>query len=143
VGRKVVVQSLTGVPSTLSGGCRRDVSAAAFISGTDFYRTVCLPGELTPRSVLFERPTLHNRRPWARICARDDAYGVPIAQEIERTGGRTVAIAAVYAALDRFATRRLVTSSIGDPTPERGDPQRSTSRSRARAFGLCARPTRD
>ena len=50
----------------------------------------------------------------------DDAYGVPIADEIERTGRRTVAIAAVYAALERLANQGLVTSSLGDPTPERG-----------------------
>jgi PadR family transcriptional regulator len=50
----------------------------------------------------------------------DDAYGVPIADEIERTGRRTVAIAAVYVALERLAARGLVTSSLGDPTPERG-----------------------
>ena len=50
----------------------------------------------------------------------DDAYGVPIADEIERTGRRIVAIAAVYASLDRLAARGLVASSLGDPTPERG-----------------------
>jgi PadR family transcriptional regulator len=50
----------------------------------------------------------------------DEAYGVPIADEIERTGRRTVAIAAVYVALERLAARGLVTSSLGDPTPERG-----------------------
>src|SRR5262245_13100502 len=50
----------------------------------------------------------------------DNAYGVPIADEIERTGRRTVAIAAVYASLDRLAARGLVSSSLGDPTPERG-----------------------
>jgi len=50
----------------------------------------------------------------------DEAYGVPIADEIERTGRRTVAVAAVYASLERLASRGLVTSSLGDPTPERG-----------------------
>ena len=50
----------------------------------------------------------------------NEAYGVPIADEIERTGRRTVAIAAVYASLERLAARGLVTSSLGDPTPERG-----------------------
>ena len=50
----------------------------------------------------------------------DDAYGVPIAREIETTGRRTVVLAAVYAALDRLETNGLVSSSIGDPTPERG-----------------------
>jgi PadR family transcriptional regulator PadR len=50
----------------------------------------------------------------------DDAYGVPIAREIEETGRRNVAIAAVYAALERLEDRGLVSSSLGDPTPERG-----------------------
>ena len=50
----------------------------------------------------------------------DDAYGVPIAREIETTAGRPVVVAAVYAALDRLEDRGLVVSSLGDPTPERG-----------------------
>jgi PadR family transcriptional regulator PadR len=50
----------------------------------------------------------------------DDAYGVPIAQEIEQTGGRPVVRAAVYAALNRLEQRGLVRTSLGDPTPERG-----------------------
>lgn len=50
----------------------------------------------------------------------DDAYGVPIARELETTGGRAVVVAAVYAALDRLEQNGLVASSIGDPTPERG-----------------------
>jgi PadR family transcriptional regulator, regulatory protein PadR len=50
----------------------------------------------------------------------DDAYGVPIAREIETTGQRSVVLAAVYAALDRLEGNGLVSSSIGDPTPERG-----------------------
>jgi PadR family transcriptional regulator PadR len=50
----------------------------------------------------------------------DDAYGVPIAREIETTTGRNVVLGAVYAALDRLEERGLVASSVGDPTPERG-----------------------
>lgn len=50
----------------------------------------------------------------------DDAYGVPIAGEIEKTAGRTVAVPAVYVALDRLERHGLVSSAIGDPTPERG-----------------------
>jgi PadR family transcriptional regulator, regulatory protein PadR len=50
----------------------------------------------------------------------DEAYGVPIAREIETTGGRGVVLAAVYAALDRLEANGLVSSSIGEPTPERG-----------------------
>ena len=50
----------------------------------------------------------------------DNAYGVSIANEIETTGGRTVLLAAIYTALDRLEENSLVTSSYGDPTPERG-----------------------
>jgi PadR family transcriptional regulator PadR len=50
----------------------------------------------------------------------DEAYGVPIAREIETTGGRSVILGAVYAALDRLEVNELVASSVGDPTPERG-----------------------
>src|SRR5258706_1211749 len=50
----------------------------------------------------------------------EDAYGVPIAREIEDTGGRTVLLGAIYTALDRLEENDLVSSSMGDPTPERG-----------------------
>jgi DNA-binding PadR family transcriptional regulator len=56
----------------------------------------------------------------ATLRAADDAYGVTIAREIERRGGRTVVLGAVYAALDRLERNRMVTSDVGDPTPERG-----------------------
>jgi len=48
-----------------------------------------------------------------------DAYGVPIAQEITETGGK-VSIGSVYAALDRLERKGYVSSSVGDPSPERG-----------------------
>ena len=48
------------------------------------------------------------------------AYGVPIAREMETTGCRTVVLSAVYTALDRLEENGLVSSSMGDPTPERG-----------------------
>ena len=50
----------------------------------------------------------------------DDAYGVPIVREIEATGRRTVLLGAVYTALERLQDTGLVSSTIGDPTPERG-----------------------
>ena len=50
----------------------------------------------------------------------EDAYGVTIAQELEERTGREVVVASVYATLDRLQERGLVTSSLGDPTPERG-----------------------
>ncbi len=48
------------------------------------------------------------------------AYGVPIAREIESTGRRTVILGAVYAALERLERNGLVTSRMGNPSPERG-----------------------
>ncbi len=48
-----------------------------------------------------------------------DAYGVPIAQEIHDIGS-TVSIGSVYAALDRLERKGYVTSSLGEPSPERG-----------------------
>jgi PadR family transcriptional regulator PadR len=56
----------------------------------------------------------------ATLRVGDAAYGVPIAAEIERTGGRRVVVAAVYTALDRLELNGLVSSTIGEPTPERG-----------------------
>ena len=56
----------------------------------------------------------------ATLRVRHDAYGVLIAREIERTGRRRVLLGAVYTALDRLERNGLVTSSVGDPTPERG-----------------------
>jgi DNA-binding PadR family transcriptional regulator len=50
----------------------------------------------------------------------DEAYGVPIAREIEETGGRPVTLAAVYLALERLRRRGLVTSHLGEKTPQRG-----------------------
>jgi DNA-binding PadR family transcriptional regulator len=49
-----------------------------------------------------------------------DAYGVPIAREIERTGGRSVLLGAVYTALDRLERNGLVSSAVGAPTRARG-----------------------
>jgi PadR family transcriptional regulator, regulatory protein PadR len=50
----------------------------------------------------------------------DQAYGVPIARELERHRGREVSVGSVYAALERLETKGLIGSSLGDPTPERG-----------------------
>jgi PadR family transcriptional regulator, regulatory protein PadR len=49
-----------------------------------------------------------------------DAYGVPISREIEQQCGREVALGSVYATLERLETKGLVSSSLGEPTAERG-----------------------
>ena len=48
-----------------------------------------------------------------------DAYGVTIRAELERAG-RTVAPGALYTALERLEAKGLITSRMGDPTPQRG-----------------------
>ena len=47
-------------------------------------------------------------------------YGVSIADEIERRTGRAVSFGAVYATLDRLQKKGLISSELGNPTPERG-----------------------
>jgi DNA-binding PadR family transcriptional regulator len=48
------------------------------------------------------------------------AYGVPIRREIEARTGRLVSIGALYTALERLERKGLVSSTMSDPTPERG-----------------------
>ena len=49
-----------------------------------------------------------------------DAYGVPIRAELVARTGRDVPLGSVYNALARLEEKGLVTSAVGDPTPERG-----------------------
>jgi DNA-binding PadR family transcriptional regulator len=49
-----------------------------------------------------------------------ESYAVPIMREIHQRTGREVARAAVYIALKRLEAKALLTSRIGDATPERG-----------------------
>ena len=50
----------------------------------------------------------------------EEAYGVPIAQEIEEQMGREVKLGSVYASLERLEEKGFVTSTLGEPTQERG-----------------------
>jgi DNA-binding PadR family transcriptional regulator len=50
----------------------------------------------------------------------EDAYGVPIAQEIERQTGREVALGSVYAALERLEGKGFLSARLGEPTTARG-----------------------
>lgn len=56
----------------------------------------------------------------AVIHLGEEAYGVPISRELEAHRGRTVSVGSVYAALERLEAKGLVSSTLGDPTPERG-----------------------
>ncbi len=61
---------------------------------------------------------------FALLDLEDDAYGAAIVRSIEERTGREVSAGAVYTALDRLSTRGLVTSEVGQPTPERGGRRR-------------------
>ena len=56
----------------------------------------------------------------AVILLGDAAYGVPLARELAKQRGREVAIGSVYAALERLEIKGLVSSRLGEVTPERG-----------------------
>src|SRR5215831_19763323 len=49
-----------------------------------------------------------------------EAYGIPILDEVSARSGREVSRATVYVALKRLEQKGLVTSKLGDSTPERG-----------------------
>ena len=57
---------------------------------------------------------------FALIRLGTDAYGVTIRGDIEARTGRAVSAGALYTALGRLETRGLVSSRLGEPTPERG-----------------------
>lgn len=50
----------------------------------------------------------------------DKAYGVTIRAEIQDCTGREPGPGALYTTLDRLEDKGLLTSTLGDPTPERG-----------------------
>ena len=50
----------------------------------------------------------------------DEAYAVPILEQIEAQTGRKVARGALYTALDRLEAKGCLRSRMGDPLPERG-----------------------
>lgn len=49
-----------------------------------------------------------------------EAYGVPIAAEIAQRTGREMLQGSVYAILDRLESKGLITSRLGEATPQRG-----------------------
>ncbi len=50
----------------------------------------------------------------------EDAYAVSVRDEIRGRAGRPVSRGAVYVTLDRLERKGLLTSGMGEPTPERG-----------------------
>jgi DNA-binding PadR family transcriptional regulator len=49
-----------------------------------------------------------------------EAYSVVIAEELEQETGKTVSTGAVHAALQRLENKGMVSSRMGEATPERG-----------------------
>ncbi|HYT68337.1 MAG TPA: helix-turn-helix transcriptional regulator [Vicinamibacterales bacterium] len=50
----------------------------------------------------------------------EQAYAVPILDQIAEQTGRKVARGALYTALDRLETKGCLRSRVGEPLPERG-----------------------
>jgi PadR family transcriptional regulator PadR len=61
---------------------------------------------------------------FALLKLKDTAYGAAIRSEIEQQTDRSVNSGAVYITLERLENRRLVSSSWGEPTGERGGRRR-------------------
>ena len=61
----------------------------------------------------------------AVIRPSKESYGVQISREIAEKSGREVALASVYAALERLEKKGLVRSALGLPSPERGGKART------------------
>jgi DNA-binding PadR family transcriptional regulator len=69
------------------------------------------------------QPTLSNFELMVMLAViriGDDAYGVSISNEIEETTGNTVLLGSVYDALARLQEKGLISSALGEATPERG-----------------------
>jgi DNA-binding PadR family transcriptional regulator len=62
----------------------------------------------------------------------DSAYGVSICNEIEESTGSAVLIGSVYDALSRLEEKGLITSTIGEATPQRGGRAKKHFRSTAK-----------
>jgi PadR family transcriptional regulator len=62
---------------------------------------------------------------FAVIQPAKESYGVQISREIAEKSGREVALASVYAALERLERKGFVTSALGTPSAERGGKART------------------
>lgn len=49
-----------------------------------------------------------------------EAYGTSIRREIEARTGREIAVGALYTSLERLEKKGYVSSTMSDPTPQRG-----------------------
>jgi len=62
---------------------------------------------------------------FAVIQPAKESYGVQISREIAEKSGREVALASVYAALERLEKKGFVSSALGTPSAERGGKART------------------
>jgi PadR family transcriptional regulator, regulatory protein PadR len=56
----------------------------------------------------------------AALRLEDEAYAIPIREEIRRRARRRVARGALYTALERLEEKGLLSSRMSEPRPERG-----------------------
>lgn len=56
----------------------------------------------------------------ALLQLKEQAYGAEIRQLLDKQVSRTVAIGAIYSTLERLERKGMVTSWLGESTPERG-----------------------
>lgn len=56
----------------------------------------------------------------ALVHLGSNAYGMTVRREIEQRTGRDVSIGAIYTTLQRLETKGYVSSTVGEPTAERG-----------------------
>ena len=54
----------------------------------------------------------------------EEAYGVPIHEELSSRARRQVSLAAVYKTLERLEAKGYVSTRVGEPTAERGGRRR-------------------
>jgi PadR family transcriptional regulator len=99
----------------------RPVVLLALYAFVSLHQTVAARRSIMTREALgeFEHIVL-----LAILRLGDGVYGVPIVDEIQRRTGRTVSPAAVYVTLRRLEQKGLLTSWMGDSTPERGGKSR-------------------
>ena len=72
----------------------------------------------------------------AIIRIGDNAYGVSISNEIEEATGSEVLLGSVYDALARLEQKGLITSTLGEATPERGGRAKRHFRTTSRGLRL-------
>lgn len=88
-----------------------------FLTYNAYYVSISTTQPMTDVSLLgeFEQVVL-----LAVLRLGDDAYAVPVHDEILRCTGRDVSRGSIYITLDRLETKGYVRSRLADPTPERG-----------------------